>query len=86
MNIERLYSVLGTFCRDYGNRREYHTTDNRRVPLIALYQYWLVHKCKVDVPAMYDPYGRYRYAYGVVSSPQVVSASYTHILTRVVVR
>jgi len=27
--------------------------------------YWLVHKCKVDVPAMYDPNGRYRYWNGI---------------------
>jgi len=27
--------------------------------------YWLVHSGKVDVPAMYDPYGRYRYWKGI---------------------
>jgi len=27
--------------------------------------YWLVKKRKLDVPALYDPYGRYRYWYGV---------------------
>ena len=30
-------------------------------------QYWLVHRTHVDVPAMYQPRGRYRYRYGVVS-------------------
>ena len=30
-------------------------------------KYWLVHGCKVDVPSMYRPFGRYRYSYGVVS-------------------
>ena len=29
-------------------------------------QYWIVHKCKVDVPAMYRPNGRYRYTFGFV--------------------
>ncbi|PPQ98652.1 hypothetical protein CVT24_004150 [Panaeolus cyanescens] len=27
--------------------------------------YWIIHKCKVDVPAMYDPMGRYRYWKGM---------------------
>ncbi|KAI0649150.1 NCS1 nucleoside transporter family [Trametes meyenii] len=31
---------------------------------IMVADYWIVHKCKVDVPAMYDPHGRYRYTYG----------------------
>lgn len=31
---------------------------------IMVTDYWLVHRCKVDVPAMYDPQGRYRYTYG----------------------
>ncbi|KAI0749670.1 NCS1 nucleoside transporter family [Daedaleopsis nitida] len=31
---------------------------------IMVGDYWIVHKCKVDVPAMYDPHGRYRYTYG----------------------
>ena len=30
-------------------------------------QYWLLHRGRVDVPAMYDPHGRYRYTYGFVS-------------------
>lgn len=30
-------------------------------------QYWLVHRTRVDVPSMYRPHGRYRYAYGIVS-------------------
>ncbi|KAG9311061.1 cytosine-purine [Chiua virens] len=30
----------------------------------SLLQFWLVHKGKVDVPAMYDPHGRYRYIGG----------------------
>lgn len=29
-------------------------------------QYWLVHRGRVDVPAMYDPHGRYRYSFGFV--------------------
>ena len=33
-------------------------------------QYWLVHRTHVDVPAMYQPHGRYRYSYGVVSLPE----------------
>ncbi|KAK7440045.1 hypothetical protein VKT23_017296 [Stygiomarasmius scandens] len=32
---------------------------------IMVTDYWLVHKCKVDVPAMYDPNGRYRYWNGI---------------------
>jgi nucleobase:cation symporter-1, NCS1 family len=31
------------------------------------HQYWLVHRTRVDVPSMYRPRGRYRYAYGIVS-------------------
>ncbi|KDQ54500.1 hypothetical protein JAAARDRAFT_135506 [Jaapia argillacea MUCL 33604] len=31
---------------------------------IMVADYWIVHRCKVDVPAMYDPHGRYRYFYG----------------------
>ena len=34
---------------------------------IMISDYYIVHKCRVDVPAMYDPNGRYRYTYGVVS-------------------
>lgn len=30
-------------------------------------QFYLVHKGAVDVPAMYDPAGRYRYTAGFVS-------------------
>jgi len=30
-------------------------------------QYWLVHRARVDVPSMYRPHGRYKYAYGIVS-------------------
>jgi len=30
-------------------------------------QFWLVHRGRVDVPAMYDPSGRYRYTHGFVS-------------------
>ena len=29
-------------------------------------KYWLVHRGRVDVPAMYDPQGRYRYYHGTV--------------------
>ncbi|TFK79768.1 NCS1 nucleoside transporter family [Polyporus arcularius HHB13444] len=32
---------------------------------IMVADYWIVHRCKVDVQAMYDPHGRYRYTYGV---------------------
>ncbi|KAJ7170692.1 permease for cytosine/purines, uracil, thiamine, allantoin-domain-containing protein [Mycena crocata] len=32
---------------------------------LILVQYWIVHKGKVDVPAMYDPHGRYRYWNGI---------------------
>ncbi|KAI0309485.1 permease for cytosine/purines, uracil, thiamine, allantoin-domain-containing protein, partial [Amylostereum chailletii] len=35
------------------------------VASIMITDYWLIHRSKVDVPAMYDPYGRYRYIYGV---------------------
>ena len=34
---------------------------------IMISDYYLVHKCRVDVPAMYNPNGRYRYTSGVVS-------------------
>jgi len=27
--------------------------------------YWIVHKCNVDVPAMYDRHGRYQYWNGI---------------------
>ncbi|KAH9035685.1 NCS1 nucleoside transporter family [Lactarius hengduanensis] len=32
---------------------------------IMMTDYWLVHRTRVDVPAMYRPHGRYRYTYGV---------------------
>ncbi|KAN0105611.1 NCS1 nucleoside transporter family [Russula decolorans] len=32
---------------------------------IMIADYWLVHRTHVDVPAMYQPYGRYRYTHGV---------------------
>jgi len=32
---------------------------------IMVADYWLVHRGRIDVPAMYDPHGRYRYTYGV---------------------
>ncbi|KAJ6619766.1 permease for cytosine/purines, uracil, thiamine, allantoin-domain-containing protein [Mycena sp. CBHHK59/15] len=32
---------------------------------IMAIDYWIVHKCNVDVPAMYDPHGRYRYWNGI---------------------
>jgi len=32
---------------------------------IMVTDYWLVHRGRVDVPAMYRPYGRYRYTGGV---------------------
>ena len=35
------------------------------------HQYWLVHRTQVDVPSMYRPRGRYRYAYGIVSACDV---------------
>lgn len=35
--------------------------------LLKLVQYWIVHRCKVDVASMYDPHGRYRYTGGFVS-------------------
>jgi len=31
---------------------------------IMVADYWLVHRGRVDVPAMYDPHGRYRYMHG----------------------
>ncbi|KAJ3529036.1 hypothetical protein NM688_g7911 [Phlebia brevispora] len=31
---------------------------------IMVTDYWLVHRCRVDVRAMYDPHGRYKYTYG----------------------
>ena len=34
---------------------------------IMIADYYIVHRCKVDVPAMYDPHGRYRYTSGIVS-------------------
>ena len=36
---------------------------------IMVADYWLVHKWAVDVPAMFDPLGRYRYWKGIVSVP-----------------
>jgi len=27
--------------------------------------YWLIKRCQIDVPALYDPYGRYRYWRGI---------------------
>ncbi|KAJ3503587.1 hypothetical protein NLJ89_g8364 [Agrocybe chaxingu] len=32
---------------------------------IMVADYWIIHRCKVDVPAMYDPHGRYRYWNGI---------------------
>lgn len=32
---------------------------------IMVTDYWLVHRTHVDVPAMFQPHGRYRYTYGV---------------------
>jgi len=32
---------------------------------LMVVDYWIVHRGKVDVPAMYDPYGRYRYYNGI---------------------
>ncbi|KAF9054288.1 cytosine-purine permease [Panaeolus papilionaceus] len=32
---------------------------------IMVADYWVVHRCKVDVPAMYEPMGRYRYWKGI---------------------
>lgn len=37
----------------------------RRTVLTSV-QYWVVHKCNVDVPAMYDRHGRYQYWNGIV--------------------
>ncbi|KAJ7867667.1 cytosine-purine permease [Mycena olivaceomarginata] len=31
----------------------------------AAFHYWIVHKCNVDVPAMYDRHGRYQYWNGI---------------------
>ena len=33
---------------------------------IMIADYYIVHRCRVDVPAMYDPHGRYRYTSGIV--------------------
>ncbi|KAF8502914.1 NCS1 nucleoside transporter family [Russula emetica] len=35
---------------------------------IMITDYWLVHRTHVDVPAMYQPHGRYRYTYGLIRS------------------
>ncbi|KIJ63144.1 hypothetical protein HYDPIDRAFT_176185 [Hydnomerulius pinastri MD-312] len=32
---------------------------------IMIVDYWLIHRTRVDVPAMYNPQGRYRYTYGL---------------------
>ncbi|KAH7882152.1 NCS1 nucleoside transporter family [Phlebopus sp. FC_14] len=40
---------------------------------IMITDFWLVHKGKVDVPAMYDPQGRYRYTGGFVSDLNLFS-------------
>jgi len=32
---------------------------------IMISDYYIVHKCRVDVPAMYSPNGRYRYTLGI---------------------
>ncbi|KIY46588.1 hypothetical protein FISHEDRAFT_75507 [Fistulina hepatica ATCC 64428] len=34
-------------------------------PSLACEYYYLIHNCKVDVPAMYDPHGRYKYWNGI---------------------
>lgn len=44
-----------------------HVSPLRFYPSFRRAQYWLVHRGKVDVPAMYQPHGRYRYTYGFVS-------------------
>ncbi|KAF8206421.1 permease for cytosine/purines, uracil, thiamine, allantoin-domain-containing protein [Mycena galopus ATCC 62051] len=41
--------------------------------------YWIVHKCNVDVPAMYDRHGRYQYWNGIVQLEGVgCSALFRH--------
>jgi NCS1 family nucleobase:cation symporter-1 len=45
---------------------------------IMVADYWLVHRGRVDVAAMYDPHGRYRYTYGFVryhSPPKLLPAN-----------
>jgi nucleobase:cation symporter-1, NCS1 family len=37
---------------------------------IMISDYYIVHKCRVDVPAMYNPNGRYKYSFGIVSPVQ----------------
>ena len=39
----------------------------RRLLTFCTAQFYFVHKGAVDVPAMYDPAGRYRYTGGFVS-------------------
>lgn len=36
-------------------------------PIIGIMasDYWILHRCKVDVPSMYRPHGRYWYTYGI---------------------
>ncbi|GJJ10464.1 hypothetical protein Clacol_004690 [Clathrus columnatus] len=36
-------------------------------PIIGIMasDYWILHRCKVDVPSMYQPHGRYWYTYGI---------------------
>lgn len=46
---------------------------------IMISDYYIVHRCKVDVPAMYDPHGRYRYTSGVVSLYPLPQPTFTYI-------
>ena len=65
-----LYGFSGTFCWDHGHRRR--SLIIGQLKLVKTYchsmKYWLVHRCEIDVPAMYQPQGRYRYTYGFVST------------------
>ena len=45
---------------------------------IMIADYYIVHRCKVDVPAMYDPHGRYRYISGVVSPSSIHQPTSTY--------
>jgi hypothetical protein len=62
---ERVLGFPGSLRRD-NDRGCRSVLKCRMMPFKCVPQYWLVHKGRVDVPAMYNPRGRYRYHFGIV--------------------
>lgn len=52
---------LSTFADSHPHISPRYTVFLGPFAAIMICDYWIVHRGAVDVPAMYDPYGRYRY-------------------------